>query len=355
VDFPCGTGEGDSWEEGWFDYFWQPKGITPPDGQAINAAVLPLVEIGVGDRALWSDTPRLIDIALSNYGDRNLENATMSWKLVDAGRTLAADTMQIDQPMGKVGRVATITLPATGLDTPRKLDLVIEIDGRHANSWSFWSFPRQRRLESPTAPVRSAVKWAGIARLYPFVKDTRGATPGEGLLVTPALDEAAMQHLQAGGRVWLMSERGRSQDRSEVSFFPAAGGALGTVLADHPALAEFPHEGIADLQFYNVLDGAAPIPLDRWPTALEPIVGGIRTKASFLAKTKDLSRVGYVFEAKVGPGRLLVTSLRLRDHFDEAYPEALTLFDRLLRYASGPDFAPAVEVGTDQLRPLMAP
>ena len=43
VDFPGGTGEGDSWEEGWFDYFWQPKGITPRDGQAINSAVLPLI------------------------------------------------------------------------------------------------------------------------------------------------------------------------------------------------------------------------------------------------------------------------------------------------------------------------
>ena len=43
VDFPGGTGEGDSWEEGWFDYFWRPKGITPRDGQAINSAVLPLI------------------------------------------------------------------------------------------------------------------------------------------------------------------------------------------------------------------------------------------------------------------------------------------------------------------------
>ena len=25
VDFPGGAGEGDSWEEGWVDYFWQPK------------------------------------------------------------------------------------------------------------------------------------------------------------------------------------------------------------------------------------------------------------------------------------------------------------------------------------------
>ena len=54
VDYPGGTGEGDSWEEGWFDYFWQPKGIAPREGQEINAAVLPLIGAGVGDRTLWS-------------------------------------------------------------------------------------------------------------------------------------------------------------------------------------------------------------------------------------------------------------------------------------------------------------
>ena len=32
-----------------------------------------------------------------------------------------------------------------------------------------------------------------------------------------------------------------------------------------------------------------------------------------------------------------------------------TLFDRLLRYATGAEFAPQVEVGTDQLRSLLAP
>ena len=40
--------------------------------------------------------------------------------------------------------------------------------------------------------------------------------------------------------------------------------------------------------------------------------------------------MAYAFETKVGEGRLLVTSLRFRDHFDEAYPEALDLFDRFL-------------------------
>jgi hypothetical protein len=198
------------------------------------------------------------------------------------------------------------------------------------------------------------VKWATIHRLYPFVQPGLPHV-GEGLLITSALDEAALQHLRAGGRVWLMAERGSTRTRSDVAFFPAAGGALGTVVQEHPALQGFPHEGLADLQFFNLMDGAVPLPLDAWTAGFEPIVGGIRTTASFLSKSKDLSRVGYVFEAKAGGGHLLVTSLRLREHLDEAYPEAIHLFDRLLRYVAGDAFVPRVEVGEEQLQALLPP
>ena len=110
--------------------------------------------------------------------------------------------------------------------------------------------------------------------------------------------------------------------RKRVDFFPAAGGALGTVVRDHPALGGFPHEGFADLQFFNLMDGAVPVPLDRWREGLPADHRRHPHDGRLPGKTKNLSRVGYVFEAKVGGGRLLVTSLRFRDHFDEAYPEA---------------------------------
>jgi hypothetical protein len=50
-----------------------------------------------------------------------------------------------------------------------------------------------------------------------------------------------------------------------------------------------------------------------------------------------------------------VTTLRFREHLDEAYPEAIALFDRLLRYASGASFAPSAEIGDEQLQALMPP
>lgn len=355
VDYPGGTGEGDSWEEGWFDYFWRPKGITPQEGREINSAVLPLIGAGVQDRSFWSDAGKKVDVIVSNYGERELRDAPLSWKLVSNGRTIASDTARVTVPTGAVKNVSAISLGAVPGDKAQKLELVVDVNGTSTNRWTFWSFPRGGRLDRTDTPVHSTVKWAGINRLYPFVRQEAAAPGANGLLITSALDENALRHLRSGGRVWLMAERGQMQPRTDVSFFPAAGGAQGTVVQDHPALEGFPQEGFGDLQFYNLMDGAVPFPLDSWAKDFEPIVGGIRTTAGFLSKSKGLSRVGYVFEAKVGQGSLLVTTLRFREHLDEAYPEVVSLFDRLLRYASGSKFAPAAEIGQEQLQALMPP
>jgi hypothetical protein len=48
-----------------------------------------------------------------------------------------------------------------------------------------------------------------------------------------------------------------------------------------------------------------------------PTIGGIRTKAGFLSKVKELSRmIGYVFEAKAGAGQLLVITFGMSRQLD---------------------------------------
>lgn len=119
-------------------------------------------------------------------------------------------------------------------------------------------------------------------------------------------------------------------------------------MRDHAALGGFPHDGFCDLQFYTLMQGAAPFPLDGLPN-LTPIIDGIRTKAGFLSKAKELARVGYVFEAKVGAGRLLVTTLRIGANLDDSHPEAVLLLDRLLRYCDSAEFRPQVAIPADRL------
>jgi hypothetical protein len=63
-------------------------------------------------------------------------------------------------------------------------------------------------------------------------------------------------------------------------------------------------------------------------------------------------RLGLVFEARVGPGRLLVTSIDLARDLD-ANVVARQLRHSLLRYAASDRFAPKVELSPDAVRSLM--
>ena len=44
--------------------------------------------------------------------------------------------------------------------------------------------------------------------------------------------------------------------------------------------------------------------------------------------------------------------MRVRENFDEAYPETIYFFDRLLRYALSADFNPKTEISKEQLMKL---
>ncbi|HET6962108.1 MAG TPA: glycoside hydrolase family 2 TIM barrel-domain containing protein, partial [Terriglobia bacterium] len=356
TDFPGGTGEGDSWEEGWFDYFWQPKGITPSEGKEINNPVLLMISSGVNDRTLWSGDRKSFDVIVSNYGHEPIQNGALKWKLMSGDRVQLESTVTgVNAPLGQVTRVASLEMGGT-LSGNQKLELVLElVHGQSAfvNRWSFWTFPKGRLLRSSEMPVNSLVKWAGLSRLYPFIQHGTPAQPSGSLLIATSLNRESMQFLESGGRVLLLAERSSFERSGESTFFPASGGALGTLISDHPALKGFPNEGFCDLQFYNLLEGAQPYSLDSWPQEMVPIVGGIRTTTGFLSKTKNLSRIGYLFEAKFGKGKLLVSALRIRETFDEAYPETISTFDQLLRYAVGDAFAPRFEIVQDQLRRFM--
>jgi hypothetical protein len=357
VDFPGGTGEGDSWEEGWFDYFWNPKGTTPEQGREINTAVLPMITADVGRRTLWAGTPSQIELLVSNYGENTIRDGFASWQLLSGGTVIAESRLPIKEaPLGKISSIGRITIDAIPDDSARKLDLHVEIkDGERAyrNRWTFWSFPRDGLLKQSARRAVSTVRSGNLRRIYPFLGNDRGQLANADLLITSTLTQDDLRFLEAGGRVLLIADREQFGRSGDANFFPASGGAMGTVVGEHPALRGFPHDGLCDLQFYNLIEGAHSFSIDRFPRELQPIVGSIRTTSSFLSKQKNLSRTGYVFEARVGHGKLLVSALRLRENFDDEYPEAIYLFDRLLRYALSDEFTPPVMLSDEQVRTLV--
>lgn len=355
VDYPGGTGEGDSWEEGWFDYLWNPK-VSPEQGHELNSAVLPLIDAGVDERTLWSSESRHIGVSISNYGDEGITNGVLSWTLTANGDQLDGGEFHgVNVPLGSVEKVGQIVLRAPQDEHPQKLELTTTIKSRstsNTNHWEFWVFPAGKLLVPSPRQITVNTEWPELHRVYPWLKESSGRSSPDGLLITDKLDHIALAHLRSGGSVLLAMKQ--QPDAQGIAFFPASGGAMGTLIPDSAALGDFPNDGFADLQFEDLLNGASPLPVDGWPIQLTPILGVIRTTSGFLSKQKGLSHAAYIFEVQAHGGKLLVTSPGLWNHYDEDHPAAIYLFDRLLRYATSDRFAPVVQLSDELLQRVQA-
>lgn len=355
VDYPGGTGEGDSWEEGWFDYLWNPK-VSPEEGRELNSAVLPLIDAGVDERTLWANESRHIEVSVSNYGEAAIKNGDLVWTLsANSDRLDGGELHGVDVSLGSVEDVGQIVLHPTQGEHPRKVKLTVTIKtgaASYTNDWNFWVFPKGGLLGSSARQIALDTEWPELHRVYPWLQESSVKPSSDALLVTDKLDHVALAHLRSGGRVLLAMKQ--QPGAGSIPFFPASGGAMGTLIPKSAALGGFPNNGFADLQFENLLNGSSPLPIDGWPADLTPILGAIRTTSGFLSKQKGLSRTAYIFEAQVDGGKLLVTAPGLWNHYDETHPAAIYLFDRLLRYATSDGFAPTVQLTDDLLEQLQA-
>ena len=112
----------------------------------------------------------------------------------------------------------------------------------------------------------------------------------------------------------------------------------------HPALAAFPTERHSNWHWWEIVHGAAAMTLDHLPPALRPIVQPIDTWF-------ENRRLGLVFEARVGAGRLIVCSADLTHALDQRVV-ARQLRHSLLAYLASDACQPAAAIDVAALRAL---
>ncbi|MCI0537438.1 MAG: hypothetical protein L0Z50_19660, partial [Verrucomicrobiales bacterium] len=121
------------------------------------------------------------------------------------------------------------------------------------------------------------------------------------------------------------------------------GGPSGTIFdANHAALRGMPTDGWCDLQFYPLIQGSKSILLNALPARIQPLVRCID-------RPTRLADRAYLFEAAVGRGKLLVSGFNFARAFESKDPAGIFFFDRLLRYALGPDFSPKATIPEEAL------
>lgn len=114
---------------------------------------------------------------------------------------------------------------------------------------------------------------------------------------------------------------------------------------DYPLFADFPTEDFGDWQWFEPLQNARGLLINRLPAELRPIVQPI-------ASIDLPDRLALLFEARVGPGRLLVSSV---DLFGKDGPASRWLLAAIYRYVDSGDFQPEAALEPGALRPCLPP
>jgi hypothetical protein len=320
---------------GVLDPFWDSKGYVT--AEAFRRFCGPTVLLARLDRRVFTTAESLVaDVEVAHFGEAPLAAARATWRLVgEDGRPVARGAwpgraVPVDNGV-VLGRVEA---KLSGLDAPARYRLLVGIEGTpFENDWDVWVYPPRVDTSVP-----------------------------DGVTLARELDGATESLLRAGGRVVLLGPpnrvRGDALGRVELGFSSIfwntawtgrqAPHTLGVLLdPGHPALAAFPTAGHSDWQWWYLASRAGAMILDGLPRDLRPTV-------QVIDDWFTNRRLGLVFEARVGEGRLIVTSIDLESGL-EANPVARQLRHSLLRYAASPRFQPSVEVAAEAVRGLVSP
>jgi hypothetical protein len=176
-------------------------------------------------------------------------------------------------------------------------------------------------------------------------------------MMTTDLNSAAMQHLQDGGTVFVSAPpRQQGSHLLKLRFLPVfwsfgmfkkQPGLLG-ILCDphHPALASFPSDMHSNWQWWELTEGTNAFILNEAPLGFRPLI-------QVIDDFHRNDKLGLVFEAQVGKGKLLATSLCLTEDLGNK-PVCRQLLYSLLQYVSGNQFQPESTVDLKTLTQLFA-
>ncbi|MGQ9761675.1 MAG: discoidin domain-containing protein [Thermogutta sp.] len=282
-DFP---GQGTA-PVGVLDAFWQEKGYCSPEeySRFCNSTVL-LARLK--KRIFTRDETLEFRIDVANYGPSELKGAIIEWELRQQADVLAQGALPPrDYPTGKLGEGEVLSIPLTKLDrmkTPAALSLIARLKGTsYENDWTIWVYPS-------ASPIKQEER-------VPITRDPEEAwnlaQGGQSVLLLPVPNAIAGDTLGTFQPIFW----------NRITFPSQSVHMLG-ILCDpeHPALKSFPTSFHADWQWQELLDACKPMILDRLSEKIRPIVQAIDDWC-------EARRLGLVWEARVGTGRVLVCSI----------------------------------------------
>jgi lysophospholipase L1-like esterase len=313
---------------GILDVFWEEKPyINAAQFRRFCNATVPLTRM---EKFVFKNNePFQAQVEMYHFGPNPMFQAQVEWKITDTqGLILDKGAFApTNIPIGNCFEIGNIETSLSQITKATQLNLEVSIAGTSfVNDWDFWVYPETVSLDQGN------------------------------VLVTDTLDEKARQTLEQGGNVLLLAagkiQYGRDVKQQLTPIFwntswfkmrpPHTTGLL--VNPQHPVFADFPTQYHSNLQWAELVNGAQVMQFTEFPEGFQPLVQNIHTW--FISK-----KIGSLFEARVGKGKLMMTSLDLQTDLDKRFV-ARQLLSSILQYMNSPKFQPEYTVDVQRVSDL---
>lgn len=311
---------------GLLNSFWESKGVI--DASEFARFNSPVVPLAVFSKAVYTrdETFRAV-IDVANYGGSDIEGIPVEWSLADgAGMEKKGQLAPASMMQGEVTGIGEVAVPLEGFDLPSKLTFTVTIPGTgYRNSWNIWVYPAICDVDY--GQVRVTASPTQAAEL---------SARGEKVLFMPEPSFVNGVESKFLPVFW-----------SPVHF-PKQAGSMGVICdSSHPALAGFPNDGHSDWQWWVPIKNATVMFMDSITDKnsgahIEPVIGVVD---NFVHNR----RLGYIFEARLGKGSVVVSSIAL----GKESPEMKSLLQGLLDYMNSDTFAPEAEIDAATLHSVI--
>lgn len=309
---------------GALDAHWDDKGyVTGKEYRMFCNTTVPLARF---PKMVWHNNEILdVPLELAHFGAEPLPESTVNWTVTTSdNRVIGKGSVRKAFPIGNCLPAGKIHCALSQLTAPAQLTVAAGIEGTDfRNQWNIWVYPSHNK------------------------------TVADAPYITSKLDKTAQQKLSEGGSVLLLTygtvpaDKGGNITVGFSSIFWNTAWTRGQaphtlgVLCDpeHPALADFPNEGVSDYQWWDLMSRCQAMVMDDFPADFRPVV-------HIIDDWFKNRKLGMLYEAKVGNGKLMVCSTDLENNLSER-PAAAQFRRSLLGYMASARFNPSAQLTAD--------
>ncbi|MBN2047445.1 MAG: hypothetical protein JW750_06370 [Anaerolineaceae bacterium] len=271
-------------------------------------AQLDLHNFWAGEHARWH-------VILSHFGPEAPSNGVLRWRLTDAGETVPGaqgavvlnGVYRADGP----SELAVIDCPLPVVDQARGLRLWVNYETNGLlvrNDWPVWIYPQIVALPGKVYlydPSYLLGDWRQLEERSERVDDA-GQVAREGtVVIATAVNEGLRSYLKEGGNILFLQQGNGPLPARRMPFYRESL----KLFYPHAVWERFGTPDFADMQFFGLAADCA-LEGDR----ISDVFTGVSEIRPLMQRLDErmFEVSDYLFEARVGQGRLLACSLRLQ-------------------------------------------